>query len=114
MRGRLGGDFRRAGPAGRWSFTFAAEVGTTYYLSLCPGTGGSADFDTTLSISQFGSELAFNDDACGLQSEIVWIAPYSSTFTVTVGSFQDSYQGTFQLGYRRDLNDVLFQDGFEG
>ena len=103
------------GPAGDWTFKFAGEVGTTYYFSLCPDSGGSADFDTTLSISLFDSELAFNDDACGLQSEIVWTAPYSSSsFTVTVGSYEGGAQGTFQLGYRRDLNDLLFQNGFDG
>jgi hypothetical protein len=102
------------GPAGDWTFEFAGEAGTTYYVSMCPGTGGWADFDTVLSISYFGSELAFDDDTCDVQSNIVWTAPYTGTFTITVGSYGDGYQGTFQLGYRRDIADVIFVGAFDG
>lgn len=107
-------EFGYLGPAGRWTFQFVGEEATTYYFSLCPDSGGTADFDSTLSISYFGTIVAEDDDTCDLLSDIVWTAPYSGTFTITVGSYQDSEQGTFQLGYRRDISDVLFADGFDG
>ena len=107
-------EFGYLGPAGRWTFTLVAEEATTYYFSLCPGSGGSADFDTVLSISYAGSIVAQNDDACGLLSDIAWTAPYAGVFTITVGSYLDGEQGTFLLGYRRDISDVLFADGFDG
>jgi hypothetical protein len=103
------------GPAGDWTFSFAGDSGQTYYFSLCPGTGGWADFDTTLSVSYFGTELAFDDDTCDYQSDIVFTAPYSATFTVTVASYDDEYQGSFQVGYRRDylVPDSIFVGGFD-
>ncbi|HJU37985.1 MAG TPA: hypothetical protein VJ724_00325, partial [Tahibacter sp.] len=69
-------DFGYIGPAGIWTFTFYGEAGTTYYYSMCPGTGGWADFDTTLSISYGGDTLGYSDDVCDVQSEIAWTAPY--------------------------------------
>ncbi|MGH8172128.1 MAG: hypothetical protein ACREPX_03205, partial [Rhodanobacteraceae bacterium] len=102
------------GAAGDWTFEFDGEEGTTYYFSMCPDTGGSADFDTTLSIEYFGTELAFDDDTCEYQSNIVWTAPYSARFTVRVNSYHDEYQGTFQLGFRRDVRQIIFVGGFDG
>jgi len=102
------------GPAGDWTFEFDGEEGTTYYFSMCPDTGGWADFDTTLAIEYFGSQLAFDDDTCDYQSNIVWTAPYSATFTVRVSSYNDEYQGTFQLGFRRDITQIIFRGGFDG
>ncbi len=106
-------DYGYIGPAGTWTFAFAGLEGTTYYFSMCPGTGGWADFDTTLSIYYFDSQLAFDDDACDVQSEIAWTAPYSASFTVTVGSYNGWYQGTFQLAYRRDIADPIYGGGFD-
>lgn len=101
------------GPAGKWTFEFQGEAGTTYYFSTCPGTGGSADFDTTMTIAYFSTTLAYDDDTCGLQSELAFTAPYDATFSVTIGSYENFYQGTFAMGYRRDINDTLFEYGFD-
>jgi hypothetical protein len=101
------------GPAGKWTFEFQAEEGTTYYFSMCPGSGGSADFDTTMTIAYLSTPLAYDDDTCGYQSELAFTAPYDATFSVTIGSYDDLYQGTFAMGYRRDINDTLFEDGFD-
>ncbi|MET0231647.1 MAG: hypothetical protein ABW186_12005 [Rhodanobacteraceae bacterium] len=103
------------GPAGVWTFSFWGDVGGTYYLSMCPGTGGSATFDTTMSVSYGGSELAFDDDTCDYQSQITFVAPYSGTFTVTVGSYNNEYQGSFAIGYRRDslIADPIYYGGFD-
>lgn len=103
------------GPAGVWTFSFWGDAGGTYYLSLCPGTGGFADFDTTLTVSYNGSTVAFDDDTCDLQSQVTFVAPYSATFTVTVASYDNEYQGTFALGYRRDslIVDPIFGGSFD-
>jgi hypothetical protein len=101
------------GPAGKWSFEFQGEAGMTYWFSLCPGSGGSADFDTTISIDYLSTELAYDDDTCGLQSELAFTAPYDATFSVTIGSYGNLYQGTFAMGYRREISDTLFEDGFD-
>jgi hypothetical protein len=103
------------GPAGVWTFSFVAEGGGTYYLSMCPGTGGFADFDTTMSVSYAGTEVAYDDDTCDVQSDITFVAPYSATFTVTVGSYNNLYQGSFAIGYRRDslIVDPIFGGGFD-
>jgi hypothetical protein len=106
-------DYGYIGPAGTWTFSFYGEAGTTYYYSMCPGTGGWADFDTTLSISYGGETLGYSDDACDTQSEVTWTAPYAAWFTVTVGSYNGWYQGTFQLAYRRDVADPIFHGGFD-
>jgi hypothetical protein len=106
-------DYGYIGPAGIWTFTFYGDAGTTYYYSMCPASGGWADFDTTLTISYGGDTLGYSDDACDVQSEIAWTAPYAAWFTVTVGSYNGWYQGTFQLAYRRDVADPIFHAGFD-
>ena len=99
------------GPAGDWTFTFAGEATKTYQFSLCGEAGGGSDFDTTLSIEAGATQLAVNDDDCGLYSRLEWTAPYSGTFTLRIGSYHALYQGTFQLDYR--LSDVIFRNGFD-
>lgn len=101
------------GPQGAWSFWFYGEGGTTYTFSLCPDTGGWADFDTILAVSDGSTVLASDDDTCDYQSNVVFTAPYSTTFTVTVRSYNNQYQGTFQLGYRREVIDPIFHGGFD-
>ncbi len=48
--------------------SFTAASGSNYRISLC-----GSDFDTTLAIFDEceGTELAFNDDNCGMQSEVI-------------------------------------------
>jgi hypothetical protein len=101
------------GPAGTWRFALAADAGVVYDLSLCSADGGYASFDTTLTISDGSGEVGFNDDSCDLQSSINWTAPYTGTFTVTIGSYHAQYQGSFQLAYRREIADPVFANGFE-
>jgi len=102
------------GPAGDWTFTFAAVAGTTYYFSTCGDYGGFGDFDTTIAVEYFGTQLAFDDDTCGTQSFVTFTAPYSSdSFTLRVTSYDHEYQGSFWVGYRRDLVEVIFYGGFD-
>ena len=111
-------DFGYIGPGGEWNFEFDGEAGTTYYFSLCTDeSGGGANFDTVLSVLFESAVLISNDDSCGLQSSVVFTAPYSVTFTVTVEGYSGADEGTFLLGYREDVgdtNDTIFADGFDG
>jgi hypothetical protein len=44
-----------------------------------------------------GSSLACNDDACGLQSELVWAVTNGSTYLLQVGTFPGAAGGVFNL-----------------
>ncbi len=69
--------------------TVQVENGATYTFSTCGG--GAWDSQLTL-YSSTGNFLAYNDDFCGLQSEVVWTA----TFTGTVRALVDRYFCTSQ------------------
>jgi hypothetical protein len=82
------------------AFYFCAMGGETYTFTFCQG-GGSADYDTALSIQGpdgCGSYLACNDDFCGLQSEISWVAPADGTYIVAVDGYGTA-TGNFNLAY---------------
>jgi len=45
---------------------------------------------------------------------VTFTAPYSSdSFTLRVTSYDHEYQGSFWVGYRRDLVEVIFYGGFD-
>lgn len=68
---------------------FTAVAGVTYEFSMCPADGGSASFDTELTIQDAqGVPLAYNDDFCGVQSRITWTAPSSGTFQLLLTEYQ--------------------------
>ena len=70
--------------AGEYDEVFVIE-GNTYTFSTC----SDSDFDTQLTVyDSDGNLLAYNDDSCGLQSEIV-LAP---SFTDTVRVVLDQYR----------------------
>ena len=99
------------GPKGIWTFEFDAVAGQTYAFSLCGSEGGSATFDSKLSIYDGATLKATNDDACGLQSRLMYRATATRRHSVVVGSYADRGQGTFKLAYWRD--DTIFRHGFE-
>ena len=114
-----GGDWQYSeigalGPDGIWSFYFNAESGAEYTFSLCPDVGAFATFDTVMSVTYGGSTIASSDDACDVASEVTFTAPYAGQFTITVGSYDNEYQGTFQMAYRRGIVDPVYHDGFDG
>ncbi len=72
-------------------FTVDVVAGNTYTFSTC----GIAAFDTQLTVYDiFGGFIAYNDDACGLQSEIVWTATFTGTVEVYVDQFNCANTGT--------------------
>ena len=69
------------GPGGTGDFDvvyqFDAVAGATYIFSFCE-EGGAGSFDTGLSIwgaTCTGSPMLCNDDFCGLESRLEWVAP---------------------------------------
>ena len=69
--------------------TFTATAGATYNFSFC-SNGGSASYDTQITIldnSGFSVAGGYNDDFCGLQSDLTWIATSSGTFRVLVTEY---------------------------
>ncbi len=89
---------------GDYSYEFCAIAGGGYTFTFCQ-QGGTADFDTGLSIWPLqggacggGSPLACNDDTCGLLSELTWIAPADGMYVVRIGGFGGS-TGDYVLAY---------------
>ena len=82
------------------AYFFCAVEGGTYTFTFCEN-GGYADWDTALSIQgpdACGEYLYCNDDWCGLQSEIVWVAPAAGEYILSVDGYS-SYSGPYDLAY---------------
>jgi len=65
-------------------------------ISLC---GGGTDYDSVLRVfddCNLANELAFNDDSCGLQSEVTFVSDGTSTYYIMVEGF-GSGSGNFSL-----------------
>jgi hypothetical protein len=61
---------------------FNVTAGNTYVFSTC----GDPDFDTYLTVfnNTGGTLIAFNDNFCGLQSQVTWIASFTGQVRVLV------------------------------
>ncbi|MEA1873369.1 MAG: hypothetical protein U9N51_02930, partial [Bacteroidota bacterium] len=66
---------------------FNVTSGATYTWTTC----GDSSFDTQLTLfsgsSCGGTSLAYNDDACSLQSTITWTATFTGTVTILVSEY---------------------------
>ncbi|MGM0649475.1 MAG: gliding motility-associated C-terminal domain-containing protein, partial [Bacteroidota bacterium] len=84
-------------------YTFEAYEFTTYVISFCQG-GGSNNIDTQLEIcDEDGTTVfAFNDDHCGLGSEITWTCDNTGTYSFVIYEFncQDDGANAGTLAYR--------------
>ncbi|MGB1318493.1 MAG: hypothetical protein ACPG5W_09815, partial [Flavobacteriales bacterium] len=69
-------------------------LGNSYTFSTC----GDTDFDTQLSLYNGATAIAYNDDDCGVQSSITWVA----TFTGTVNVLIDEYGLFFDCNHNSD------------
>ena len=88
-------------PNSDYSYAFCAVAGGQYLFSLCPEFGGWADFDTALSVQgpdNCGPYLECNDDYCGLQSQLDFVAPDNATYIVVVDGFSSAV-GNYGLAY---------------
>ena len=83
-------------------YRFAATAGISYTFSFCQG-GGAATWDTQLTILDNTGAYAggYNDDNCGLQSEITWNAPSTGNFRVLINLYSCTTNATCAtLAYR--------------
>jgi hypothetical protein len=65
--------------------TIPVVSGSQYNISTCGG--GSWDTQLTIYNNTGGSALGYNDDACGLQSTIVWTANFTGTLRILLDQF---------------------------
>lgn len=75
---------------------FAVNVtcGYTYNFTFC-SNGGTAGFDTQLTLNQTNNttQLAYNDDNCGLQSAVSWTANFTGTIHVLTSLYNCNNSG---------------------
>ncbi len=72
------------------------NCGDTYNFNFC-NNGGTATWDTQITILQTNgtTELAYNDDNCGLQSDVSWQATFTGTVYVLVTEYFCNLDGTY-------------------
>lgn len=70
---------------GEYRLVNGIVVGNTYVFSTC----GNTSFDTQITLynEAGGAALAYNDDFCGLQSQVTWVASFSGSVRVLVDQF---------------------------
>jgi hypothetical protein len=76
-------------------FTWTASLTGTYAASLCGGTS----IDTKLAVYDgagcpAGASIGCNDDACSLQSEVLFAAQAGASYTFQIGSHPGTGQGS--------------------
>ncbi|MCF8417085.1 MAG: hypothetical protein K9G40_12635, partial [Crocinitomicaceae bacterium] len=72
------------------SYTVNVVSGNTYTFSTC----GNTAFDSQITVYNGAAVIGYNDDACGLQSEVTWTATFTGTITVLVDQFNCQNTGT--------------------
>jgi len=90
-----------SGYAGEYQ-TFTATAGVVYEFSYCPADGGSASYDTELTIlNNSGVPLAHNDDFCSVQSRLTWTCTASGTYRILTNEWPCASNFTVaNLAYR--------------
>jgi len=82
------------GTAGQYQ-TFTAFANSEYEFSYCAPEGGSSTYDTEITIlDSLDSIHDYNDQFCGIQSHLVWYAPFSGVFRILTTQFQCTSNGT--------------------
>ncbi|MEO0403717.1 MAG: PPC domain-containing protein, partial [Bacteroidota bacterium] len=71
-------------------FTLNATAGCVYTISMCGTT-----WDTQITVFDASqTSVAYNDDSCGLQSEITFTAPATAAYTIQVNEWNCSTNST--------------------
>lgn len=72
--------------------TYSVTAGETYTWTTC----GDTDFDTQLSLWNTAHTVSYsyNDDDCGLQSTITWVATFTGTVDVLVSEYNCASNST--------------------
>ena len=73
--------------AGEYS-VYNVVAGTTYEWSLCATDGGSASYDSELTLTDASNNfLAYEDDFCGDDAKITWVSTVTGTVRVHVTEY---------------------------
>ncbi len=84
-------------PAGDFYYTFVvSSCLNTYDFSLCAADGGSASYDSQISIlDNTGVAVAggYSDDFCGLQSHVTWTPTLAGTYRVHINLYNCAATG---------------------
>ena len=84
--------------SGRRAFTFNATAGLTYTFSTCGNT--SVDTYLRLYSGTGGTLLVFNDDDCGLQSNISWTCTTTDAYSVLLTRYTcNNLNGSTSMSY---------------
>ncbi len=77
-------------------FTINAVCGSVYNFTFC-SNGGTAGWDTQITVlaSNGTTSLAYNDDNCGLQSNVSYTAASSGTIYVLITEYFCNFDGSF-------------------
>ena len=77
-------------------YVINVNCGDTYNFNFC-NNGGTAGWDTQLTILETNgtTELSYNDDNCGLQSQVTWTATFTGTVYVLVSEYFCNNLGDF-------------------
>ncbi|PLX07634.1 MAG: hypothetical protein C0596_10250 [Marinilabiliales bacterium] len=65
-------------------YTFTGVAGRVYIFSFCQGGGSYVDDPQIQIMNSVGTPVAngYNDDHCGLGSELIWVCPAAGTYRV--------------------------------
>jgi len=84
-------------------YTFDGYADITYIFSFCQG-GGSNNIDTQIEICDQNGTVVYeyNDDHCGLGSELTWTCPANGTYSIVIHQYYCNASGAYagQLAYR--------------
>lgn len=68
---------------------YSVTAGDQYEWSTCSADGGSASYDTELTLTDASNnQIAYNDDFCGAQSKLTWTATFTGTVRVHLSEYQ--------------------------
>lgn len=86
-----------------YTFTVPATCIPTYYFSFCAADGGSASYDTQITILDNTGAYAggYNDDNCGVQSYLSWTPTTGGTYRILINTYSCASTGaTATLAYK--------------
>jgi hypothetical protein len=88
--------------AGCKQYQVNLTAGNLAVFTFCSG-GGTANYDTYLTLRNAScNTIVYNDDACSLLSEIIFLVPTTGTYYLEVNSCcTGGYSGNYTLAYRQ-------------
>ena len=83
--------------------------GFRYTFKTGCDNGATADFDTYLELfNSSGTRLDYNDDSCGSQSKIEYLATSEENLYLVVRGYRESNTGSYTLAYKQAFNPTYY------